>query len=157
VKLFPYIDDHRLIYAMGFLGLNTLEYTESELLLLQRTLPPQFAPFNLVSEQNLLRLHRLLLLDFTQVESKTPSNFNSQFSFATNQRAEFYFPCQTFRWILGTCFVKNSACVTFTSLFLLILHFFFSLIDYTDWHWNSSNLMVLVRFLHLSCRRNGSG
>ena len=97
MKLFPYIDDHRLSYAMGFLRMNTLEYTESELLLLQRTLPPQFAPFNLVSEQNLLSLHRLLLLDFTQVESKTLSNFNSQFSFATNQQAEFYFPCQAFR------------------------------------------------------------
>jgi len=77
---------------MSFLGMNTLACTESEISLLERTLPPQFAPFQLVSEQHLLRLHRLLLLDFSEVESNTPSTFNSQFPFATNQRAEFSVP-----------------------------------------------------------------
>ena len=92
VKLFPNTEDHRLSYAMSFLGMNTLACTESEISLLERTLPPQFAPFQLVSEQHLLRLHRLLLLDFSEVESNTPSTFNSQFPFATNQRAEFSVP-----------------------------------------------------------------
>ena len=56
------------------------------------------------------------------------------------------------------CLVKSSACVLFRSLFHLALHFFISLIDYIDWHWNLSNLMVLVRsLLHLSCRWYGSG
>lgn len=97
VKLFPNIDDHRLSYAMSFLGMNTLACLESELSLLERTLPSQFAPFKLISEQNLLRLHRLLLLDFRQVESKTPSTFNSQFPFATDQRAEFSAPGVSFK------------------------------------------------------------
>ena len=70
----------------------TLACTESELSLLERTLPPQFAPFQLVSEQHLLRLQRLLLLDFSQAERTTPSTFNSQFPFATNQQVEFSVP-----------------------------------------------------------------
>ena len=90
--MFFNIDDHRLSYAMSFLGMNTLACSESELSLLERTLPSQFAPFKLISEQNLLRLHRLLLLDFSQVESRTPSNFNSQFPLASEQRAEFSVP-----------------------------------------------------------------
>lgn len=92
VKLFFNIDDHRLSYAMSFLGMNTLACSETELSLLERTLPSQFAPFKLISEQNLLRLHRLLLLDFSQVESRTPSNFNSHFPLASEQRAEFSVP-----------------------------------------------------------------
>ena len=88
IKLFANTDNHRLSYALTFLGINTFMCTESELLLLERTLPPQFGPFQLVSEQNLLRLHRLLLLDFSQVESKTLSKFNIQFPFATNQQIE---------------------------------------------------------------------
>ena len=92
VKLFFNIDDHRLSYAMSFLGMNTLACSESERSLLERTLPSQFAPFNLISEQNLLRLHKLLLLDFSQVESRTASNFNSQFPLASEQRAEFSVP-----------------------------------------------------------------
>ena len=92
LKLFAHIDDHRLSCAMSFLGINTLACTESELFLLERRLPPQFAPFQLVSEQNLLNLRRLLLLDFSQVESKTLSKCNVQFPYATNHRAEFSLP-----------------------------------------------------------------
>ena len=92
VKFFSNTDDHRLSYAMGFLGMNTLACTESELSLLVSTLPLQFAPFRLLSEQNLVRLHRLLLLDFNQVESKMPSKLNIQFPFATDQQAEFSLP-----------------------------------------------------------------
>ena len=92
VKLFSNTDDQRLSYAMSFLGMNTLACTESELSLLVSTLPPQFAPFRLLSEQNLVRLHRLLLLDFSHVENKTPSKLNIQFPFATDQRAEFSLP-----------------------------------------------------------------
>ena len=81
VKLFSNINEHRLSYAMTFLGINTLACTE---------LSSQFAPFKLLSEQNLVRLHKLLFLDFSEVESKTPpSHANIQFPFATNQRAEF--------------------------------------------------------------------
>ena len=57
VKLFSNNDDHHLSYAMSFLGMNTLVCSESELSLLERTLPSQFAPFKLISEQNLLCLH----------------------------------------------------------------------------------------------------
>ena len=92
VRLFSNTDNHRLSYAMSFLGMNTLACTESELSLLVSTLPPQFAPFRLLSEQNLVRLHRLLLQDFSQVESKMPSKLNIQFPLATNQRAEFSLP-----------------------------------------------------------------
>jgi len=78
---------------MSFLEINTLACTESELLHLGRTLPSKFAPFNLLSEQNLVRLHRLLLLNFSQAENKTPSQFsNIQFPFAINQQAEFSLP-----------------------------------------------------------------
>ena len=88
VKLFSSVDDARLGYAMSFLGTDVLACTESELSLLGRTLPSVFAPFKLLSEQNLVRLHRLLLLDFGQVESKRPSQFSPvQFPFAGNQPA----------------------------------------------------------------------
>ena len=90
VKLFSNINDHRLSYAMTFLGINTLACTEAEHLFLGRKLCSQFAPFKLLSEQNLTRLHRLLFFDFSEVESRTPpSHVNIQFPFATNQRAEF--------------------------------------------------------------------
>jgi len=68
------------------------ELSSFAILLLGRTLS-QFAPFNLLSEQNLVRFHRLLLLNFSQAESKTPSQFNKiQFPFAINLRAEFSLP-----------------------------------------------------------------
>ena len=90
VKLFSNINDHRLSYAMTFLGINTLLCTEVEHLFLGRKLCSQFAPFKLLSEQNLARPHRLLFFDFSEVESRTPpSHVNIQFPFATNQRAEF--------------------------------------------------------------------
>ena len=90
VKLFSNINDHRLSYAMTFLGINTLACTEAEHLFLGRKLCSQFAPFKLLSQQNLARLHRLLFFDFSEVESRTPpSHVNTQFPFATNQRAKF--------------------------------------------------------------------
>ena len=87
LKLFSSIDENHINYAMNFLGINTLSCTEPELLFLETTLPSQFAPFNLLSEQNLLRLHRLLV-DFRQVESKTPI-FDIQFPSGTNDQAGF--------------------------------------------------------------------
>ena len=93
VKLFSNINEHRLSYAMTFLGINTLACTETEHLFLGRKLSSQFAPFKLPSEQNLVRLHKLLFLDFSEEESKMPpSHANIQFPFATNQRAEFPLP-----------------------------------------------------------------
>ena len=114
VKLFSNIDEHRLSYAMGFLGMNTLACLASELSLLERTLPSQFAPFKLISEQNLLRLHRLLLLDFSQVESKTPGTFNSQFPVATGQRTEFSAPGISFKpWHIQSSVEEKQKNATF--------------------------------------------
>ena len=55
-----------------------------------RTFVPRKKTLLSICEQNLVRLHKLLFLDFSEVDSKTPlSHVNIQFPFATNQQAEF--------------------------------------------------------------------
>ena len=70
VKLFSDVDEHRLSYAINFLGINMLACTEAEVFFLGRTLPSQFAPFKLLREQNLLCLRRLLLLKKVRSRAK---------------------------------------------------------------------------------------
>ena len=69
---------------MRFLGIETLICTEEEGLFFLNHLPPQNGPFRLISEQNLLRLHGMVLAYYMpnfgrQFPSKT-SNISPSFS-----------------------------------------------------------------------------
>ena len=60
-KLFSSVNDNSLRTAIQFLAINFLTCTEEEFFFFQQHLPLEFAPFLLLSEQNLLRMYRLTL------------------------------------------------------------------------------------------------
>ena len=81
-KLFSRINENRLINAIKLLRINLLACTKEEHYFLQKHLPPEFAPFLLLSEQNLLRMHRFIL------DSRETPNFDFPFPFSPNYLAK---------------------------------------------------------------------
>ena len=77
-KLFSSVNDNNLRTAIHFLGIIFLTCTEEEYIFFQQHLPSEFAPFLLLSEQNLLRMYRLIL-DFRET-----ANFDFRFPRASS-------------------------------------------------------------------------
>ena len=77
-KLFSSVNANSLRTAIHFLGIIFLTCTEEEYIFCQQHLTSEFAPFLLLSEQNLLRMYRLIL-DF-----KETANFDFRFPRATS-------------------------------------------------------------------------
>ena len=60
-KLFPNIEEDYLRNAVQYLGIDLLISSVEETATVQNVLSSQTGPFSLISEQNLLRLHAMLL------------------------------------------------------------------------------------------------
>ena len=63
-KLFSSVNDNSLRTAIHFLSFIFLTCTEEEHIFFQQHLPSEFAPFLLLSEQNLLRMYSFQLSSF---------------------------------------------------------------------------------------------
>ena len=81
-KLFSSVNDNSLRTAIQFLGINFLTCTEEEFFFFQQHLPLEFAPFLLLSEQNLLRMYRVI------VDLSETANFDFRFPRVSSYQAK---------------------------------------------------------------------
>ena len=81
-KLFSSVNDNNLRTAIQFLGINFLTCTEEEFFFFQQHLPLEFAPFLLLSEQNLLRMYRVI------VDLSETANFDFRFPRVSSYQAK---------------------------------------------------------------------
>ena len=99
---------------MRFLGIETLICTEEEGLFFLNHLPPQNGPFRLISEQNLLRLHGMVLAYYMpnfgrQFPSKT-SNISPSFSPINSQITHWPFQGRVYNRRQSDLFSSVKSC-----------------------------------------------
>ena len=75
---------------MQYLGIEIVRSNVEETAIVKKFLPSQTRPFRLISEQNLLRLHGMLL-NSRRGENQMP-NCGYQFSFGVNNVATSFLP-----------------------------------------------------------------
>ena len=96
-KLFSNIGEDYLNNAVQYLGIEFVMSNAEETATLEKFLTSQTGPFRLISEQNILRLHGMLL-NSRLAESQMP-NFGYQFPFSADNLAASSFLPANFQFV----------------------------------------------------------